>query len=411
VQTLRATPKQTLNMKLKYLLLFSLCLFVISSVSAQNRILKLTPHKISLAKGVTFNLNLPEEFEIMVAAEGLKRVRFMAKSPDNRIFVTDMFNLADNRRGAVYILEDFDERTGKFGKVTPYLTRLRNPNSICFHADGSGNMWFYLALTDQLVRYRYRNGDNAPQGRPQVLAEFPDYGLGYKYGGWHLTRTVAFGPNGKLYVSVGSSCNACEEKEEIRATVIEMNPDGSNRRVYAKGLRNAVGMKWVGAQLFATNMGADHLGDNKPSDTIYVVKEGLNYGWPYCYQQQSRIYADPQFKSSPKNISCRNIPQAYAAFAAHSSPLGLEYFDSGTSSANLKGYFLVALHGSSDHKMNRGHVIARVKKGGRGEDFISGFLQNGTVHGRPADIMRLGPDAFLFTDDHAGVVYYVRRKN
>jgi glucose/arabinose dehydrogenase len=395
----------------KLLSLILLCFFGIVSVNAQNRTLKLTPHKISLSKGVTFNLNLPEEFEIMVAAEGLKRARFMAKSPDNRIFVTDMFNLTDNKRGAVYILEDFNERTGRFGKVTPYLRGLRNPNSICFHSDANGNGWFYLALTDQLVRYRYRNGDNAPTGRPQVLAEFPDYGLGYKYGGWHLTRTVAFAPNRKLYVSVGSSCNACEEKEDVRASVIEMNPDGSGRRIYATGLRNAVGMKWVGSQLFATNMGADHLGDNKPSDTMYLVRQGANYGWPYCYQQQSRIYADPQFRLSEKNKGCRNVPPAYAAFSAHSSPLGLEYFDAGASSPALRDYFLVALHGSSDHKMNRGHSIVRVRKGGRVEDFINGFLHNGTVHGRPADIMRLGPDAFLFTDDHAGVVYYVRRKD
>lgn len=393
------------------ILLLSLSLLNISFVSAQKQTLRLTPHKISLAKGVTFNLYLPEEFEIMVAAEGLKRLRFMTKSPDNRIFVTDMFNLTDNKRGAVYILEDFDEQRGRFSKVTPYMTNLRNPNSICFHTDEAGNSWFYLALTDRLVRYRYHNGDNAPTGRPQVLAEFPDYGLSYKYGGWHLTRTIAFSPTGKLYVSVGSSCNACEEKEEIRASVIEMNADGSNRRIYAKGLRNAVGLKWVGAQLFATNMGADHLGDDKPSDTMQIVRQGLNYGWPYCYQQQARVYADPLFQSSSKKINCKSVSSAYAAFDAHSSPLGLEYFDANTSSPNLKNYFLVALHGSSDHKLNNGHSIVRVKRGTRAESFISGFLQNGTVYGRPADIMQTGPDAFLFTDDHAGVVYYVRRKD
>ncbi len=393
------------------ILILSLSLLNIGFVPFQKQTLRLTPHKISLAKGSTFNLNLPEEFEIMVAAEGLKRLRFMSKSPDNRVFVTDMYNLADNKRGAVYILEDFDERRGRFNKVTPYMTNLRNPNSICFHTDDAGNSWFYLALTDRLVRYRYRNGDNAPAGRAQVLAEFPDYGLSYKYGGWHLTRTIAFNrTTGKLYVSVGSSCNACEEKEEIRATVIEMNADGSNRKIYAKGLRNAVGIKWVGAQLFATNMGADHLGDNKPSDTMYIVRQGLNYGWPYCYQQQARIYADTQFQSSAKKLNCKNVPSAYAAFDAHSSPLGLEYFDMSNTSPNLKNYFLVALHGSSDHKLTNGHSIVRVKRGARAEPFISGFLQNGTVHGRPADIMQMGTDAFLFTDDHAGVVYYVRRK-
>jgi glucose/arabinose dehydrogenase len=395
-------------MKIKCLLLIFL---VFNSVHAQNRPLKLTPHKITLSKGVTFNLNLPEEFEIMVAAEGLKRVRFMTKSPDDRVFVTDMYNLTDNKRGAIYILKDFDERVGRFGKVTRYLAGLRNPNSICFHTDARGQSWLYIALTDQLVRYRYHNGDDAPAGAPEVLATFPGYGLGYKYGGWHLTRTIAFGPDGKLYVSVGSSCNACEEREEVRATVLVMNQDGSDRKVFAKGLRNAVGLKWVGSQLYATDMGADHLGDTKPSDTMYVVRRGVNYGWPYCYQQQSRVFADLQFQSSEKAVNCKTVPAAYAAFYAHSSPLGLEYFDASTSSASLRNYFLVALHGSSDHKLNRGHSIARISKGGRVDDFLTGFLQNGTVYGRPADIMRTGPDAFLFTDDHAGVVYYVRRKN
>src|SRR5215211_8164599 len=105
-------------MKTKCLLFISLFLLGNFSILAQTRTLKLAPNKISLAKGLTFNLNLPEEFEATVAAEGLKRVRFMAKSPDGRVFVTDMYNLADNKRGSVYILEDFDERSGRFRKVT-----------------------------------------------------------------------------------------------------------------------------------------------------------------------------------------------------------------------------------------------------------------------------------------------------
>jgi glucose/arabinose dehydrogenase len=396
-------------MKTKFLSLIPLILFSLISVCAQNRTLKLTPHQIRLSKGTTFNLNLPEEFEISVAAEGLKRPRFMALSPDHRLFVTDLYNLTDNKRGAIYILENFNERAGRFGKVTVYLKQLRNPNSVSFHTDRDGNSWLYIALTDKLVRYRYHNGDNAPVSAPEVLATFPDYGLNYKYGGWHLTRTIAFSPNGKLYVAVGSSCNACEETEQVRASIIEMNEDGTERRTYARGLRNAVGIKWVGNQLFATDMGADHLGNNSPSDTMYIVSEGANYGWPYCYQQQSRILADPQFHSSKRRLNCNSVPPAYAAFNAHSSPLGFEFFDAGNSSATLANYFLVALHGSSNRSLKRGYMIARVKRG-RIEEFINGFLQNGVIHGRPADIMRLAPDAFLFTDDHAGVVYYVRHR-
>jgi glucose/arabinose dehydrogenase len=372
---------------------------------------KLLPHRISLANGQKFDLNLPEGFDITVAAEGLKRVRFMARSPDNRIFVTDMYNLTDNSRGVVYILDDFDERKGEFRRVTPYLKELRNPNSIAFYTDRAGQSWLYLALTDRLVRYRYANGDDRPQSAPEVIATFPDYGLSYKYGGWHLTRTVAVGPNDKLYVSVGSSCNACEEKEEIRATVLEMEMDGRHRRTFARGLRNAVGIKWVDARLFATDMGADHLGNDKPQDTMYALKEGLNYGWPYCYQYRNKMYRDTQFDKSAKRVNCSEVPVGYAAFPAHSSPLGLEYFDSRRHSSILRNSFLVALHGSSDHRMGRGHSIVQVKTGSAQRDFVSGFIAGGELRGRPVDIMQTGADSFLFTDDYAGVVYYVFRKS
>ncbi len=82
----------------------------------------------------------------------------------------------------------------------------------------------------------------------------------------------------------GSSCNACEEKEEVRATILEMDPDGKNQRYFARGLRNAVGLQWVNDRLYATNMGSDHLGDNRPADTFYSIEAGTNYGWPYCFQ-------------------------------------------------------------------------------------------------------------------------------
>jgi glucose/arabinose dehydrogenase len=383
------------------------CLLVFAStLSAQA--LKLTPHSITLKNGKSLSLNLPEGYDIRIAAEGLKRVRFMAKSPDNRIFVTDMYNLADNTRGAVYILENFNSASGRFGKVTPYLTSLRNPNSCAFYTDDRGQHWFYLALTDKLVRYKYRAGESKPAGAPETLATFPDYGLSYKYGGWHLTRTIAFGDNGKLYISVGSSCNACVEKEEVRAAILEMEPDGRQSRIFARGLRNAVGLKWHDGRLYATNMGSDHLGDNKPDDTMYAVRGETDYGWPNCYEYRRRVHPDLQFNKDRKK--CASVPVGYTAFSAHSSPLGFEYFDSSSTDARLKDSFLVALHGASDLKLKRGYRIMRVRERGLPQDFINGFLLNGKVYGRPVDVLQMGADAFLFTDDFAGVVYYVFRK-
>src|SRR4051812_1244914 len=243
----------------------------------------LVPHEVSLADGRHFSLNLPPSYDLKVAAEGLRRVRFMSKAPDGRLFVTDMYNRTDNSHGKVYVLDKFDAATGRFGSVTPYLSNLRNPNSVAFYTDENGANWMYIALTDKLVRYRYTAGSSKPDGAPETLATFPAYGLDYKYGGWHLTRTIAIGPNRKIYVSVGSSCNACIEKEDVRAAILEMSPDGSNRRIFATGLRNAVGLAFSHQRLLATNMGADHLGDLAPLDTFYEVKDGADYGWPHCY--------------------------------------------------------------------------------------------------------------------------------
>jgi glucose/arabinose dehydrogenase len=368
-------------------------------------------HHITLANGKSFDLKLPDGFGISVAAQGLKRVRFMARSPDDRIFVTDMYNLTDNKRGVVYILEDFDPATRQFKKLTKYLTGLRNPNSVAFYTDQSGTNWFYLALTDRLVRYRYEAGSEAPSGEPEVLATFPDYGLGYKYGGWHLTRTVVVGGNGKIYVAVGSSCNACEEKEEVRASVLEMDPDGKNQRYYARGLRNAVGLRWVNGHLWATNMGSDHLGDNRPADTFYSIEEEKNYGWPYCFQAGAKVFSDVKFNPANRKFDCRKVPPAHTAFAAHSSPLGLEYFDS-TNDPALAGSFLVALHGSTKRTLRRGYRVVKIDESSSGAvaDFITGFFDGTKINGRPADIFGFGKNAFLLTDDYSGVVYYVYRK-
>src|SRR5688500_1399744 len=272
---------------------------------------KLAPQKLTLKDGRNFTLNLPSDFEIIPAAEGLKRVRFFAKSPDGRVFVTDMYNLTDNKRGAIYILDGWDPEAGKFARVIPYMTGLKNPNSVQFYRDAQGEDWFYLAETDKLTRRKFTRGEEKPTDtNPKTLATFPDYGLDYKYGGWHLTRTIAFGSNGKLNVSVGSSCNSCEEKERMRASIIEMDPGGSGQREFARGLRNAVSMKWFGNFLFATNQGSDHLGLDRPDETFYAVKDGADYGWPYCHSNNGKLFADPKLKRSG---GCTAATRPYAA--------------------------------------------------------------------------------------------------
>lgn len=390
---------------MKWLLVFTILFTPLATFTQA----KLVPQKVTLANGKSFGLNLPAEFEIIPAAEGLRRVRFFAKSPDGRIFVTDMYNLTDNSKGVVYILDEWNAETGKFGKVIPYMTGLRNPNSCQFYRDPDGQNWFYLAETDKVTRRKFTLGEEKPtDNSPQTLATYPDYGLSYKYGGWHLTRTLAFGNNGKLYVSVGSSCNACIEKEKVRASIVEMNPDGSSQRVIARGLRNAVGMRWIGKTLFATNQGSDHLGENRPDETFYSIKSNSDYGWPYCHSNNGRIFADAKFK---RRSQCSGVVRPYAYFPARSSALGFDFFNDADSPALIKDAFLVALHGSTNKDIGHGYKIVIMRKGRRPHDLVNGFLSKGEVLGRPCDIMKLDANSFLFTDDNKGIVYLVRKKS
>lgn len=367
----------------------------------------LVPHQVNLKNGKRFSLNLPENYEIIPAAEGLKRVRFFSKAPDGRMFVTDMHDLTDNKKGIVYILDDWNPETGKFGKIIPYMTGLKNPNSVQFYTDSSGQDWLYLAETNQLTRRKFTKGEIKPTDKAEVLVTFPDYGLSYKYGGWHLTRTIAVGGNGKIYVSVGSSCNACTEKEKVRATVLEMNPDGSQQKIFATGLRNAVGLKWVGNFLFATNQGVDHLGKNKPDETFYALKRDADYGWASCYSSNGKILADPKFK---RPSGCKNVLPPYAYFPAHSSALGFDYFDHSNTDDTIKNSFLVALHGSTDATIGHGYKIVIMRKGQKLQTFMDGFLVGKNVYGRPCDIYRVDENSFYFSDDKSGVIYYVRQK-
>jgi glucose/arabinose dehydrogenase len=397
-----------------------------------------TPHTLTYAPGKQITLSLPDPFNINIAASGLKRVRFFAKAPDGRIFVTSMHDLSDNRIGSVYILEGWDEQSHKYTRTTRYLDHLRNPNNLAFYTDpASTQSWLYLPLTHRLVRYKYSAGDTAPTSPPETLIHFPDYGLHYKYGGWHLTRTVALATtNGttRLFVAVGSSCNYCQEDEVLRASVVSMDPDGKNQRLEAQGLRNAVDIQQMpeidNGAIFATNMGDDHLGDKLPEDTFVQLainaSPAPNYGWPACYFADGEPVLDktplPTLndaraagKAAPKpagndsvygeqkdvaaagtnltagggrhavdpnaNLgktpatlkSCDKVPPAWTTFAAHSSPLGFAYF--GKQDSALGETFLVALHGASHPHIGTGYKVVRFTAADRKpSDFITGFL-------------------------------------
>jgi len=363
----------------------------------------LQPQLVHLQNGDSFYLNIPLGYHISIAAELNTRLRFLAKSPDGRLFATDMSDRSDNHHGRILIFENWNDSNKKFKTITTYLGNLHNPNQVAFYKN-----YIYVAETGKLSRYEYSKGENKPSNNGQVIATFPDYGLSYKYGGWHLTRSMAFKKN-KLYVSVGSSCNACIETEEIRASVMEMNPDGTDQHLFARGLRNSVGIKWIGNQLWGTGMGRDLIGPDKPEDVFQQIDSGGYYGWPYYFQYQQKIYADKQFKDSTRAAWVKEPPKAFLGFKAHSAPLGFEYLKNFNDAA-LKNSVLVCLHGSTSVWRQRGNSIVRVENNNRYTEIVTGFLTGKTEayrHGRPCDILMNDQQSFFFTDDLKGVLYYV----
>jgi len=374
-------------------------------------------------------LDVPEGYSLSVAAEGLPRVRFFTPAPDGRLFVTGLHSLSDNRRGRVYVLDEANPLSGRFGKVTIWLDRLRNPNSVAFYSGDDGSHWLYLATTDELRRYRYVAGELGPSSEPEVLAKFPGYGLSYKYGGWHLTRSLAVGESdgaAALFVSVGSSCNFCEERDDEpeRASVLSMPLPIGELTPFARGLRNAVGLHWFEGRLYATNMGADHLGPDRPQDHLTVVDRNGFYGWPYCYEHEGQSFPeDPRRQSFDRVVGveapsrwrrqpadCSEMKLAAASLPAHSAPLGLTRVPSDFADERLRDYFLVALHGPTviddvSKARKAGYRIVRVRPGGVPETVVGGFLSEDTIQGRPCDVLVAGGRDILFTDDHGGVVY------
>jgi len=386
-----------------------------------------TPHTLTYAPGKQITLNLPATFDINIAATGLKRVRFFARAPDGRIFVTGMHDLGDNQLGSIFILDGWNEQTRRFTRITHYLDHLRNPNNLAFWTDPTTKQsWLYLPLTDRLLRYKYNAGDNAPVSEPETMIRFPDYGLHYKYGGWHLTRTVAvvdLQGSTRIFVSVGSSCNYCQEDEVARASVISMDPDGTNQKVEAQGMRNAVDLHQVSGidrqPVFATNMGDDHLGNNLPEDTFFQLDlsrdAAPNYGWPTCYFANGKPILDttklptlgaaraagitvagPSPKKNPNdsvygnqagvadagtNLSAGgghapvedpnvNLGQAPTPLSSCSSvPAAYTTFAAhssplgfayfGTDNSELAGSFLVALHGASHPGIGTGYRVVQ----------------------------------------------------
>lgn len=379
-----------------------------SSFSITPEPFTLTPHTVTFFNGEEAELMVPEGFSVAVSAEDLGKARFMTMSPDGRMFLPDMVDYNLSREGRVLILSDFNEETKQFEQTDTYLSNLRGPNNVAFYTDEEGSDWLYLTLTEHLLRYPYREGDTEPSGAPEVVYRFPnEQSEGADGVVWHITRTILF-VDDTLFVSIGSGCNLCEEKkDEDRAVILTMNPDGTEAEVYAEGLKNAVGMEWAYDALYATENGVDHLGPDAPSDVLYRVEKGKHYGWPYCYESEGKVETDNSLEWAREPVQCALVPRALSAFSPHSAPLDIKYFNTDAHPL-FKNSFLVAMQGSWDKTLGKGYSVKRVKTNGEWEVLIDGFLdKDGERVGRPVGILQHTENSFFVTDDFNGRMFYV----
>ncbi len=336
-------------------------------------------------------LKLPEGFHISVFAQA-DSARMMLFSPGGVLLVSQ------TDEGKVIALPD-PKRTGKAERSAVVVDRLTEPHGLAFY---QGKL--YVAENDKVRSYDW-DETNLRATNPKLLTNLPGRG-------GHSTRTLLFHKD-KMYVSVGSSCNVCIEKDARRAAVMEFNPDGSGMKIFAKGLRNAVGMA-VNPKtdtIWVTVNGRDNLGDNLPPEVINDLgQNGGDFGWPYCYGDR---IADTNFTTGTGD-HCKNMIPPKVQMQAHSAPLGLAFNEGTAFPAEYRNNIFVAFHGSWNRSLPTGDKVVRVKLDDRGQpvggaqDFITGWQdERGKRSGRPVGIVFAADGSMYVSDDQEGLIYRV----
>jgi glucose/arabinose dehydrogenase len=345
-------------------------------------------------------LKAPSGFHISVFAEEVDGPRMMVFSPGGVLLVSE------SGEGRVAALPD-PKHAGKAEREVNVLTGLNEPHGLAFY---EGKL--YVAENDKVRRYDWDEA-NLRASNLKLLAALPT-------GGGHSSRSLLF-HLGKMYISAGSSCNVCIEKDPRRAAVMEFNPDGSGQRIFAKGLRNAVGLALNPKTdtIWVTVNGRDWLGDDLPPETIYDLgKDGGDAGWPYCYGDR---VPDSNFTKAGDN-RCNSVIEPKVQMQAHSAPLGLAFYEGSQFPAEYQNNIFVAFHGSWNRSVPTGYKVVRVELDNKGQpkggaqDFITGWLapdekRKGRWMGRPVGIVFGGDGSMYLSDDAAGTIYRITYAN
>ncbi len=351
---------------------------------------------------------VPAGFKIEKYASGFRNPRYLLVAPNGDVFVTE------SRANQIKVLRDTDG-DGKPDLDEVFADRdLNRAFGIAFYPPGPEPQFLYVANTDGVVRFPYRNADLKARGPAEKLgAELSAGGL--LRGGGHWTRDIIFSPDGKkMYVSVGSLTNVSDDSREAnRARIFEFNADGSGQKVFAWGVRNAVGLavRPGSSELWMSVNERDELGDDLVPDYISSVKPGGFYGWPWFYIGN---HQDPRHRGArPELASQVIVPDVLVQ--SHSASLKLCFYTGEQFPPEYRGDVFAAFHGSWNRKRRTGYKIVRVpfdhasgKPRGDVEDFVTGFVTPaGDVWGRPVGVAVAKDGSLLFSEDANGTIWRV----
>ena len=349
------------------------------------------PPPIALEK-----ISLPPGFEIELYAEDLPAARQLALADDGTVFVGSFGLFSGNPDiGNIYAVRDTDN-DGTADTVLTILEGLTVPNGVAFR-DGT----LFVGENNRITRYDniLSNLQNPPA--PVLVHDMPVDGIN------HSWKYLEFGPDGKLYVPVGGPCNFCERDDPF-ASITRMNPDGSEFEVYARGVRNSVGLAFdpLDGTLWFTDNGRDMLGDNIPSDELNrATARGQHFGFPYCHQGD---LLDPDLGDGH---ACSDYRPPVAKMGPHVAAIGLTFYTGDMFPDQYRNQIFVAEHGSWNRSTPLGYRIAVVHiqdgyTSGQ-EVFAQGFFDGNEVAGRPADILQLPDGSLLVSDDLQDVIYRI----
>ena len=362
----------------------------------QARWLRVNNAPVVVSPPANFQPQVPPGFKVSVFASGFDQPRWLAVAPNGDVFV------ADSAAGKVIVLGD-RERRGRAESREVFADHLNLPFGIAFHDD-----YVYVANTNEVLRFHYDPKTSQRLENAVHIVDLP--GMGYNQ---HWTRSLAFSNDGKrLFVSVGSRTNIAIESDPRRAAILVTDPDGKNMRIYATGLRNAVGISFSQqtGDLWASVNERDDIGDDVPSDYFTRVTEGGFYGWPYSYIGP---HADNRVAPRPDLVAKAIVPDML--LGAHVAPLQFVFYEGQQFPSTYRHGAFVAEHGSWNRRIRNGYQVVFIPFNGgspTGEPtaFFSGFVPDPMgkfVYGRPVGVAIEPDGSLLISDDGAKLIWRV----